>query len=170
MNVLGLDPASNFGYAVGRDGEIVVCGTLDLAKRSKQLRCAKVTALHQWLREAIVEYEISAICREDSVTSLKSASRGGKNLIQAVIVHAEYNAIVKLVADQKQLKVVDPVNPATLKAFATGSGRAQKPQMIAAANFNYRLDLQEDEADAADAAHVCAWAMQQLKMQAAVPW
>ena len=47
--------------------------------------------------------------------------------------------------------------------------RAEKPAMIKWARESYKVDLQADESDAADACHVCAWAMNQLKMPA-VNW
>lgn len=169
MNVLAFDPGGACGWAVGTNGNVIACGAADLAKRAKQLRCSKPTALFQFVREKIVEYEISAVCREDSVTSLKGFSRGGKSHLQALIVHSQYAAVIDAAAELKKVRLITPVNPKTLKAFATGNGNAQKPQMLAVARQLYRLDLRDDEEDAADACHVCAWAMQQVHVDSHRP-
>lgn len=163
MNVLGLDLAQRVGYAVGANGTIAVCGAKDVGKLASQLRCANATALYSWLRDVVDEHRIAAICWEDSETALKGASRTRPNLLQALLRHAGYTAVARLAAETRGILVIDPVPNMTLKKFATGDGRAEKTAMIRWARKTYGLDLRDDEGDAADAAHVCAWAMQRLR-------
>ncbi len=55
---------------------------------------------------------------------------------------------------------INTVNVATLKLWATGSGRAGKDQMIAAAAERWGVELTNDEADAA---LVAAWGREEIQ-------
>ena len=53
------------------------------------------------------------------------------------------------------------VHTATLKKWATGSGKASKEQMIVEAR-KFKPDLDKDDDDQADAIHVARWGFSQL--------
>lgn len=177
MNVLGLDCGGSFGFARSLNGKVHECGVLDLNKLAKQTRLEKHVALYGWLRAKVVEWEITYVCREDSIASLTGFARGNKgadkkgvHMLIPLVTHGKYAAMIDLVVEQKHLKQIDPVNPMTLKSFAGAKVKGGKDQMIALANRFYGFDLKADEDDAADSAHVCAWALQKIKTQAAVNW
>lgn len=65
---------------------------------------------------------------------------------------AELRGILLEVCDELDLPEPEFVNPATLKKFATGDGRATKEQMIRACREKYRYDATDD--NAADACHL----------------
>lgn len=65
---------------------------------------------------------------------------------------AELRGILLEVCDELDLPEPEFVNPATLKKFATGDGRATKEQMIAACKNKYGIVPVDD--NAADACHL----------------
>lgn len=65
---------------------------------------------------------------------------------------AELRGILLEVCDELDLPEPEFVNPATLKKFATGDGRATKEQMIRACREKYRYEPPDD--NAADACHL----------------
>lgn len=170
--VLGVDLGAHLGFSIGdsskgANGTIIECDVLELEKRSKQLRCSRNTALLVWAREIIKTRGVEVFCREDSTKTLKQASRnpreGRKNLANALEHHAGYAAILEAVAESRGVKIIDPVDPRTLKKFATDNGNADKAQMTNAARMLYKIATQDE--NAADSAHVCAWAMRQVRNQ-----
>lgn len=71
-------------------------------------------------------------------------------------MHAELRAVLKLVAKELgDIRVVS-VAPTTLKVFATGSGRAKKPDMIRTARRQLGYGGVDD--NEADALWVLEWA------------
>lgn len=172
--VLGCDLGAHFGYAIGdsskdNNGEIIECDVLDLGKRAKQLRCSRQTALWTWARDLMKEHGVEVFCREDSTKILRQETnrRGhtsNKNLGLSLEQHAGYAAVLEVLAEIKKLKIVDPVDPRTLKKWATGNGNADKAQMTNAARMLYKVSTEDQ--NACDAAHVCAWAMKQVRNEA----
>lgn len=154
--VLGLDPANKFGWAIGTGGKILTFGMHDVEKMATQMRCQKVSACYTWLRKLIKENEITHCCAEDA-----AAAFSGVHTLKS---HARYAAIIDLVCEQLGVERVESVHPTKLKAWASGSGKAQKDSMIKAARMLYGVDVKDD--NAADAIHVCAWAMKQIEVKA----
>jgi len=174
VTCLGLDFGGKFGYAVGRANKIIECGTLELAKRAKQLRKEPETALDHMLREIITRYDVGAISWENSVAAFSGSMRGvrkkapsederGFDLGPAMIKHARYEGIVIVLSDKKNLIKVPPIHNTSLKKFATGNHKAKKDLMIAWANRLYGLNLGDDDDNTADACHVCAHVMQKYR-------
>ena len=172
--VLGIDLGAHLGYALGdsskgNNGEIIECDVLDLGKRAKQLRCSRQTALWTWANALIKTSEVEVFCREDSTKILRQETnrRGhtsNKNLGLSLEQHAGYAAVLEVLAEIKKLTIVEPVDPRTLKKFATGNGNADKAQMTNAARLLYKV--KSDDSNAADASHVCAWAMKHARDEA----
>lgn len=168
MVVLGIDLGSKLGFAVGEGGRIIECGTIELSKRAAQFRCSNETALWKFLRDKIKARCVQTVAWENSVAAMSGSAMGVRKGAQfgmgrSLVVHAGLESIVRVAAETSGVRVLDPVPNNTLKKFATGSGRAEKPDMVRSANMTYGLDLKDSESDAADACHVCAWAMQQAK-------
>jgi hypothetical protein len=175
---LGIDLGAHLGYAVGDSskgpsGTLLACDVVDLGKRAKQLRCSRNTALYAWVLGIIKEHGVEVYCREDSTKVLRqeAARRGAgtKNLTNALEHHAGYAAVLDVAAETKKLRIIDAVDPRTLKKFACDNGNAKKPQMLNAAQLLYRPLAITDE-NAGDAAHVCAWAMQQVRRAGSLPF
>jgi hypothetical protein len=174
MIVLGCDLGAHLGYAIGdsskgSNGTIIECDVLDLGKRAKQLRCGRPAALWTWANVLIKTSGVEVFCREDSTKILRQETnrRGhtsNKNLGLSLEQHAGYAAVLEVLAEIKKLVIVAPVDPRTLKKWATDNGNADKAQMTNAARMLYKVKTEDP--NAADAAHVCAWAMKQVRNEA----
>lgn len=171
---LGIDLGLHLGFSrgdasIGTAGKILEAGTVDLDKKAKQLRCSRETAAYSWMRDYCKEHGVEVYCREDSTKIFRQeVNRRGyvskRNLGLSLEQHAGYAAALMIVAETRKLKIVPPVDPTTLKKWSTDNGRADKEQMTKAAQLLYGLDAMAP--DAADAAHVCAWAMKQVRNEA----
>jgi len=128
MNILALDPAKLCGWAhsSGRSGVHNLGSHVPHAE------------LYFFLKYFGQPYDLLAA--EDAVL--------GSHFFRTQGVHSEYRGILRLVAQQKKIDLV-LVNPASLKAWATNSGRANKQQMIRAAKTQFGITFRsEDECDA----------------------
>lgn len=148
--ILALDPAIRTGYATG-NGEV---GTLDLTNA----KC-KLTALRGFILTAHRNTPITVIAYEHAAMGAFN-NKGGRTNLAVIEFHGKLRGIIEQVAGEIGAMLC-PVNPATLKKFATGSGRAKKPDMIRACALQFGLaNLTGDEADA----RMClAYAEQWLK-------
>lgn len=138
MNILALDPALHCGFAhsAGHSG---VWNLADIGTGHAGLRLIRFREL---LHQAHQAWGFDALAYED-------ASFGSPNPnVQAM--HNELRGVIKLVAAEVGGKELISFVPSTLKKFATGDGRAKKPQMIAAWNrhFPTRPVTDDNEADA----------------------
>lgn len=173
------DFGGNFGYAVGRGGKILECGTADLQRRAKQLRCSRGTAADYFVRELFKRHDVAAVCWENSVAAFSGSIRHVRkkfsdekklDLGPALIQHAGYEMVVTILAERRGIKIIPPIANTALKKFATGNGKADKPEMIRWAKMLHpSFDFGDDD-NMADAAHVCAWAMLQVKQAGRLPF
>lgn len=133
--ILALDPANKVGYAHTSG----IRGTVSIARKGDD-DGARLARFYEWLRTTLDAHETHAIAAED-------ASFGSRNpSVQAS--HNELRGIIKLVGAQAGIPVT-LYAPTTIKAFATGSGRADKAQMMAACRLQLRIEPSDDnEADA----------------------
>lgn len=143
--LLALDPALSCGYAHS-------CG------KQGVWHLAGADGEHPGLRLTRLADHIHAIAAEEGLDELayEQASFGaihGKDgrqmvLVQVLQFHAELRAVVKLVAAELQIPFREYA-PSTIKAMATGSGRATKDQMLRAHKLQFGFDARtDDEADA----------------------
>lgn len=141
MNILGLDPATLCGFAVVADGAILTSGTWSLPARPDD-HCGKRLCR---LEEAILA--MHAAHRIDKI-AYELASFGSHNpAVQAF--HNEIAGIIKRVAFQLGELPCVGFSIGTVKKFATGSGRAEKHQMITACKLQFGIVVRDDnEADA----------------------
>jgi len=155
IDVLALDLGTSVGFAYNR-GDKFFCGSWELAT-AKEIR--------QWGKDRsrrTKDPRIERLC--DHISNL-----GPVDLIviedvlfasstYAVQLWASLRASVWLCADSRRFEAV-PVQ--TIKMFATGSGNAQKDEMILTAK-EWKPDLGEISDDTADAIHIWRWAHEKL--------
>lgn len=136
MNILGLDPAGRTGFC-HTDG---FRGYVDLTRTLDKHPGARLLRFEDWLQETLGAHPTELLAAED-------ASFGSHNpAIQAM--HNQLLGVLLLVAAEHSIDV-KLFFPGTIKAFFTGSGRADKSQMIRACKTHYGIDVDDDnEADA----------------------
>ncbi len=135
MRILALDPAENTGWAHS-NGQF---GFWPLRLQGAPLADQHVK-LEQYLERAIGQMGCDVIATEN-------AGFGSPNPeVQAR--HNERLGIIRLVAGRHGL-TVHTFHPSNIKSFATGDGRAEKRDMIAALKRHHNITVtSDDEADA----------------------
>lgn len=147
--ILALDLGTKTGFATSR-GEV---NTIDMTNA----KC-KLTALRGFILKVHANEPITLIAVEQASMG---AFHGGKKVrFGAMAFFDGMLAIVKQLATEIGAMVLE-INPLTLKKFATGSGRAKKPDMIRACALQF--GLQNLTGDEADARMALAYAEQWLK-------
>ena len=142
--ILGLDPANRCGWAwsdgpLGKTGTQQISGVWDLALKSRQPGDRLQTLLEN-IRYVARRFGIDMIAYEDA--------RLGSHFFHVQAAHNELKAMIRLVAKELSVPLL-PVNPRSLKKYATNWGKAQKWQMIRAARTILGAAPQDDnEADA----------------------
>lgn len=131
---IGIDPGLVTGWAINDDGRIEA-GSWDL----KAVKGADpLYTLYQRLT-AILQYDpVGLVCYEEPVAR-GMAARSLNRQLGVIIVVCELHCVPHY-----------PVNPGTLKKYATGKGNATKPEMATALPGN----LQSDDHNAVDAIHL----------------
>jgi Holliday junction resolvasome RuvABC endonuclease subunit len=145
--VLAIDPANTTGFAIG-DGVKNDYGVWQLKRPGAYHPDKRLVILRDELATAIEQYGITFIAFEDA--SFGSPSQHVKAL------HNELRGVIRLVAAERNIPCRG-YKPTTIKAFATGSGRADKPQMVRAAKTILGLDTEDD--NIADAAFILQLAL-----------
>lgn len=135
MNVLGIDPAQRSGF-YHSDGFFVAENCTRYGDRPGQ----SLIRFKKLLTDILREHPAELIAAED-------ASFGSPNPnVQAE--HNERRGVIKVVAAELEIEVKF-FQPTSIKMFATGSGRADKSQMMRACKTLENLDIQDpDIADA----------------------
>lgn len=131
MNILALDPASVTGWfhSNGRYGVWILTGS-------------KLVQLREHLEDALQTLGI------DKLTFEEAGFGAGARQRRTMQFHNELRGVIRLFAQEHRIPTVAYV-PSTIKKFATGNGRAKKPQMIRAAETFFGLKgITSDVADA----------------------
>lgn len=136
--VLALDLATKSGYYSVHES-----GTWNLTESKRRNGNKMHGAFRVLLLAFIRRYGIRRIVAEDV-----SVNRHFYDMRRL----SELRGILLEVCDELDLPEPEFVNPATLKKFATGDGRADKAAMIRACVERYRYDPVDD--NAADACHL----------------
>lgn len=140
--ILALDIATVTGWC-RIHGDTYTTGELTLRGPTRGVKAGQFEA---WLYEELHTNHVALLAFEEPMFFRGS---GGTFLTGLQL-------IVEKVCEDVQLPYVSVAVP-TLKKFATGSGKAKKPEMIAAAEAQLnRTGLSEHEADAY---HVARWAL-----------
>lgn len=150
MNILAIDAATKTGWAMLLHDQIT-SGIEDFSKRRGESNGILFMRFNQWLANKIVNAAVDSLSFQDGVFGLdllvfeQAHHRGGApteigvGLMTRVLEAAARHKIEHA-----------PIHSMTLKKWSTGSGKAQKSEMIEAANkviFPRRV-FDDNEADA----------------------
>lgn len=143
MKVLGLDLGTNAGWAFSNSG-VMTSGVINLGNKKRPGE--KYAALMKFLLDNYGEKNAL-----DLIVYEKPHMRGFAATSQLLGMAA----VVELFAECAEIPM-KTVHTGTLKKFATGSGKAEKKDMISAAKKAWRIKsaLNDNEADAL---WVCCW-------------
>jgi crossover junction endodeoxyribonuclease RuvC len=141
--ILALDPSQSTGWAYTRGK----WGVEKFIRRPWRHPFAHYLDFRAWLLERIDTLEVEALAFEGVL------SAGGRGNGQ----RHEWNGIILAVAAECDLPFYTMM-PSSLKKYATGNGRAERPEMRAALKDKFGLDLAEDEHDAIAAIWVLSYA------------
>ena len=151
MDILALDLASKTGWCIIRDGRILESGVQDWTKKRGETNGLLFLRARRWLND------ISAVAGRtpDLVAYEQAHYRGGA----ATEICVGLQTRAQEVAAQWGVESA-PVATGTLKKWATGSGAADKSEMMAYAEVHLgRAPLDDNEADAVA---VGLWAWEQF--------
>ena len=141
MVILALDQATATGYAViGEGGEILTSGTVHLADKNRtgESRGMRYVRFRKFLCDMVEQYGVDLFVHEQTLL------RGGA----ATEIANGLKGVILMVAAERGIEV-SCVHTSELKKFATGSGRADKEQMVCAAKrLTNRVPCDDNEADA----------------------
>jgi Holliday junction resolvasome RuvABC endonuclease subunit len=137
MNIIALDLATKTGWATNALDQ--VSGTIEFALKRGESPGMRFLRCRAWLNELyrLVNGKLNVLCYE------QAHHRGGA----ATAVCVGLVTVAQAFAAENNVELM-PVHTATLKKFATGSGRAGKADMIAAAIERGWEPKSHDEADA----------------------
>ena len=146
MTTLGLDLGRSIGYAVERDGKLLASGTKVLGGTTLPEHLSDWLC---WLRQIVERHRVDVIAYEQPLSPPRYA-----RLSALLPIHEE--AVLVLLAHRSGLTATC-APPPTIKKALTGSGRAKKPDMIAAAAKAWGLI--PNSPHHADALGVLTWAL-----------
>ena len=147
MNILALDLATRTGWAIVRDGKVFESGVWDFSKDYQG------DGRHYGHLFRALWYKLDQWCTAGTFIAYELAHhRAGP----ATRISVGMNATVLLFAARREMAAPRAVHTATLKKWATGSGRADKGAMIAWAAS--KLGRQPEDDNEADAVAVGLWA------------
>ena len=136
MNILSLDPANKFGYALSLENDIEY-GTWDFTPRGKQTKGIKLNQFNDKLNSFMKNYGIDLVVYE----------KPGGRFFGAIRSHSHFEAIILLWCEKNNIKYKD-YSATAIKKFITGKGNANKQQVIQSVeNLSYNPD-DDNQADA----------------------
>jgi Holliday junction resolvasome RuvABC endonuclease subunit len=147
--VLGVDPGTQTGWAIVRDGKVLGSNTVSFSAYADKGYGAMFVVFRAFLTWAQDRYgPLTAIAYE------LPFSRGAftTRITTGMAAHVQERC-----AAWQCIPI--PVNTMTLKKFATGSGKAKKPEMMLA-SYQYltpKRDAQTVSEHEADAIHIARW-------------
>lgn len=137
MKTLSLDFATNTGFCIHEDGEIVTSGCLNFASKKKQNKDLRLKRFKKFL-EAFAT-DVNEIHYE-AARSMRNAT--------GLIVLAEFQGILKVFAVENNIEIF-PYSAKPIKKFVTGNGNASKEKVIDAVQKRVGSHITNDnEADA----------------------
>lgn len=151
--ILGLDLATITGWAIWKDGKFPYCGAVDFGWYREKAEHGHNGHMFDQL---LAELEAHILVNGVTVLAYELAHhRAGP----ATRIGVGMNSIVLMAAAQYNVRVME-VHTATLKKWATGNGRAEKKDMIVAAQKLSGIGEMDD--NTADAICVAAWAAERM--------
>lgn len=145
--LLGLDPATRTGFCWS-DGHTRAFGIWELHGTPDE-KFAE-------LRELLIRFH-----RTEPYNELVYEAGSQVNRYRKVVAfQLGMETVIRQTATDLGVKLLDPLNPKTVKKWLTGSGSADKAQIVAAIETHFGLEIPLHHHDAADACAVCeaAWA------------
>jgi Holliday junction resolvasome RuvABC endonuclease subunit len=140
LRIFALDPAALTGWCYN-DGQHRLYGRVKVTSEADVHPGDRNVRFLDWLTRMLAQHPSDLVAYEE-------AGFGASNNPHIAAMHAELRGLIKIAACDKGIRCV-PLNIGTIKKFATGSGHAKKPQMIAAAERFFGLTgLDDNEADA----------------------
>lgn len=144
MNILAIDPGSLCGWALLTHGN-VESGVQDFTLKRGESKGMRFFNFRTWIARMLRRAKIDLVIYE------QAHLRGGA----ATDVGVGFTTRIQEECDMCDVKYT-PIHSATLKKFATGSGRANKELMLGKAREKWG-DLIEDHNEA-DALWILEWA------------
>lgn len=148
MNILAIDPGTKCGWASLVDGRIE-SGVQNFSLKRGESKGIRFLRFNTWLvgmldliKPHVVVYEMAHF-------------RGGS----ATEILVGMTTRIEEFCEERRIEY-SSVHSATLKKFATGSGRANKEDMMKAAGLKYERIIDTD--DEADALLILAWAREEF--------
>lgn len=136
--VFALDTATHTGWALFRNGKLYESGTMDFSKRRGESNGAMFLRFRAWLNSMLDLPGIEIVVYE------QAHHRGGA----ATEVCVNLTGRVQECCAERGIECAT-VHTATLKKWATGSGRADKGQMMArSVAYLGREPIDDNESDA----------------------
>lgn len=131
MRVLGLDCASNLGWALfSASGAAPMCGTWRAPKSwSPEDYGSRFRSYHDWLCDMLTVHEPDVVAFESPVTGAFGSAVTNEHTLRFLIGLA---SITELIAALRQVRCLE-INVSTAKKALTGNGRAEKSEMLVAA-------------------------------------
>ena len=145
MNILSLDLATKTGWAL-KEGKMIISGVQDFSKARGESPGMIFLKFRAWMKNFKRDHLLVVI--------EQNHHRGGAATDLCAGLKAEAQAF----AAEHGFEIM-PVHSATLKKFATGSGRAEKGAMIQKAKDLGFNPIDDNEADAI---HLLRYAVQEV--------
>ena len=161
-NLLALDLASRTGWAWKASGAAPASGAVDLANvTGYERRGSPFHGLSRWLAARSWSFRSDLAATAQLVHGLVLEAPGGGAGRLSLIHAAGLRGIALAWAAEHEIPVVS-IAPSSLKLWATGHGRADKPAMIEAARRFWPEWRGEDDNEA-DALCLAAWGLEQAR-------
>jgi Holliday junction resolvasome RuvABC endonuclease subunit len=146
--ILAIDPGATTGWCYLPDEGAIRTGEWAF----KGHRAERLIQLEERLTAQILRLSPDVVAMEEPM-----AFRGS-----GVVALAGMVAVIEMVCERRKVAYAS-VHVSTLKKYATGSGKAQKPDMIRAATEALGRDVTEHEADAY---FVAMWCRENVTLEA----
>lgn len=135
--MLALDLATRCGYAL-RTARCIVSGTADFAERRNETRGGRLWRFQQWVADFHAAQPLSLIAYEKVQGHMRGAAQ---------TCFAQFEGVLLAWAAKREVPVRS-VNPKTLKRVITGTGNADKAQMMEAVRGHGYTPADDNEGDA----------------------
>jgi Holliday junction resolvasome RuvABC endonuclease subunit len=143
--ILALDLATTVGFCAGMPGQKLIYGTVRLP--SQKGEGAVFNRFREWLLDQITVHDPRLIVYEAPIlTGARTTPQTALRLMGLVSHTVE-------IAYAREVRI-EPANNLTVKKFMTGSGRAEKPDMVAAARDR---GFNPNDHNCADAIAIFLW-------------
>lgn len=155
MIILGIDAATKTGFAIWRDGRISDSGVMDFSKKRGETNGILFLRFRKWIEDMLLTV------RPDLVIYEQGHYRGGYATELLVGLHTR---ILEAAAGASPAIEAGVVRTWELKKAVCGSARAEKSEMIEAAEYITGKRMQDD--NEADAVAIAWWGAQNYETKA----